>query len=256
MARSIANLQRLLLVSAIALLAGEAQAAGPAPFITTAVNNARRPAADRAQDGNRKPAELLAFFQIKQGQKVVDLLPGDGYFIRLLSVAVGPAGKVYVVGMAGAAAKVEWVTGSKVYANVQVVTASNTSLNLPEPVDTVWSAMSYHGLNSSAAGGGLMDRIALDRAVYRALKSGGHYVIIDNAANTGDANADSEHRVDQLTVVNEVAAAGFLKQSEIQTLRHPEDPRTADAESMNGTSDQFAMLMRKPDLTYGGAIHY
>ncbi len=96
--KSIYKLQRLMLVGAIALLAGEALAVGPAPFIKAAVDSRRRPAADKAQDMNLKPVELLAFFQTKGGQKVVDLLPGDGYFTRLLSIAVGPTGKVYVVG--------------------------------------------------------------------------------------------------------------------------------------------------------------
>lgn len=247
-AQSRSKLQKLMLAGAFTLVVGELVAAGTPPFITAAVNDARRPAADRALDVNRKPAELLSFFQIKPGQKVAELLPGDGYFTRILSKAVGSKGKIYILGTPGAAPKLEGVLGSREYANVRAVTASAASLNLPEQIDVVWSTLSYHELKDA-------DKAAFNRAVYQALKPGGYYVIVDHSANAGDANAPSEkHRIDQLVVVNEVASAGFLKQSEIQALRHPEDPRSANAESMNGMSDRFAMLFRKPDLTFGGAI--
>jgi len=53
-----------------------------------------RPAADTARDADRKPAEMLTFAEIKPGEKVVDLIPGRGYFTRLFSAAVGPTGTV------------------------------------------------------------------------------------------------------------------------------------------------------------------
>ena len=80
-------------------------------------------------------------------------------------------------------------------------------------------------------------------------------MVIDHAANRGDANASADkHRIDPLTVVQEITAAGFILQAETQALRRPEDPRTAPVFALNGFSDQFAMLFRKPDLSLGGAI--
>lgn len=241
----------------VSLATIEAVAAEARGHITSAVTDPGRPAADRARDADRKPGEMLAFFQVKPGQKVAELLPGGGYFTRVLSKAVGPNGKVYVIGRpGGAAVAVEGVLGAPGYANVSAVAASAASLNLPEPVDVVWTALNYHDLkNAPRNGGAPVDMTAFNKAVYRALKPGGYYVVIDHSANAGDANASSEkHRIDQLTVVNEIAAAGFLKQAETQTLRRSDDPRTAGSGSMNGKSDQFAMLFRKPDLSLGGAI--
>ena len=53
-----------------------------------------RPAADKAADADRKPAETLAFAGVKPGQTVADFFPGGGYFTRLFAKAVGN-GKVY-----------------------------------------------------------------------------------------------------------------------------------------------------------------
>ena len=81
------------LLSSTAVLAARAVPAA----ITAAVNDAGRPDADRALDANRKPAETLDFVGVKPGMTVVELIPGGGYFTRLLSKAVGPKGTVYAV---------------------------------------------------------------------------------------------------------------------------------------------------------------
>jgi predicted methyltransferase len=247
---------RALLIGVAALAASHTWAAETPAYIVSAVSDAGRPAADRARDAERKPAELLAFFQIKPGQKLAELLPGGGYFTRIFSKAVGPVGKVYVLGPPGAAANVPGVTGARDYANVTAIAPSALSLNLPERVDLVWTSLNYHDLkNPPRAGGAPVDIAAFNKAIYQALKPGGYYVIIDHSANRGDARASSEkHRIDQLTVVEDIAAAGFILQAETQALRRPEDDRTAPVFALNGATDQFAMLFRKPDLSLGGAI--
>src|SRR5471030_2055582 len=63
--------------------------------IAAAIADSGRPATDTSRDANRHPAELLAFAGIKPGQKVVDLLPGGGYFTRIFAKTVGPKGFVY-----------------------------------------------------------------------------------------------------------------------------------------------------------------
>jgi len=78
----------------LATAAAPSFAATPSPSIAAAVADATRPAADRERDAERKPAEMLAFAGVKPGMVVVDLLPGGGYFTRIFSSAVGPAGKV------------------------------------------------------------------------------------------------------------------------------------------------------------------
>jgi len=66
-------------------------------YITEAVADKARPAADTERDANRKPAETLAFAGVKPGDAVVELAPGKGYYTRLLSAVVGPKGSVTTV---------------------------------------------------------------------------------------------------------------------------------------------------------------
>ncbi|MEO5866174.1 MAG: methyltransferase, partial [Sphingomonas sp.] len=63
--------------------------------IAKAVADPRRPASERANDANRKPAETLAFAGVRPGMTVGEFYPGDGYFTRMLSDVVGPTGHVY-----------------------------------------------------------------------------------------------------------------------------------------------------------------
>src|SRR3954447_17545269 len=60
-----------------------------------AITDSSRPAADKARDTARKPAEMIAFAQMKPGQTVLELLPGGGYFTRIFSKVLGPGGHLY-----------------------------------------------------------------------------------------------------------------------------------------------------------------
>ena len=62
--------------------------------IALAVHNPNRPTKDTDRDSARKPVEVLNFAHVKPGEQVLELIPGGGYFTRLLSVAVGPSGHV------------------------------------------------------------------------------------------------------------------------------------------------------------------
>ena len=39
----------------------------------------------------------MTFAEVKPGQKVLELIPGGGYFTRVFSAIVGPQGHVYTV---------------------------------------------------------------------------------------------------------------------------------------------------------------
>ena len=91
-------MKTLILATVAAALCAAPALAAPAPSaITTAVADPARPARDRFRDDRRKPAETLAFAQIAPGMKVAELIPGNGYYTRLLARAVRPGGRVYTI---------------------------------------------------------------------------------------------------------------------------------------------------------------
>src|SRR3954471_14746238 len=85
-------MRRMGLIAVAAALVAAPFAAGaalPQPIASAVANPAR--AADVKSDVRRKGPELLAFAEVKPGQKVYDLIPGAGYFTRLFSLTVGPS---------------------------------------------------------------------------------------------------------------------------------------------------------------------
>ena len=77
-------------------VSGASAATAPPPAKETT-----RPEADTRRDAQRKPAEMVTFAGIKAGDKVIDFMPGSGYFTRVFSEAVGPKGTVYALVPAG-----------------------------------------------------------------------------------------------------------------------------------------------------------
>jgi predicted methyltransferase len=246
---------RNLLVSVLALAitsAGVAAAAVPAN-LTSALADKSRPEADTARDAARKPAELLAFAEVKPGQKVADFMMGGGYFTRILSPAVGPKGKVYAY-QAAEFIKFRAAYGTdqtKVvgdYKNVVALTAPVASAGLPDGLDLVLTVQNYHDLHLKAFPVQTADEA--NKEIFRALKPGGLYVVVDHAAAAGAplTVADTQHRIDEAIVKKEVEAAGFRLIAEDQMLANPADPhdKLVFDPSIRGKTDQFVLKFQKP----------
>ena len=90
----------------------------------------------------------------------------------------------------------------------------------------------------------------LNRAVYRALKPGGVFIVIDHAAETGSGLRDTEtlHRIDPAIVKKQVTAAGFEFVGASDVLANSADTRTAMVFDpwIRGKTDQFILKFRKP----------
>lgn len=244
MARHLRPVTLLLALAVAGSALARTPAMSPSPAVAAAVADPGRPANDRFRDDRRKPAETLAFAGVKPGLVVAELIPGAGYYTRLISKAVGPAGKVYTLpfGEPRAAASKE-VAADPAYANVRLHTSGSPfGLGLPEPMDLVWTTQNYHDIRAG--------RSQLNAAIFSALKSGGTYFIVDHAAKpgAGDDALLSLHRIDEDRVKQEVEAAGFVLEAEADFLRNPKDDRTKmvfDRE-LNRDTDQFVLRFRKP----------
>jgi predicted methyltransferase len=223
------------------------------PSVQAAVDDSRRPDADKQLDAERKPAEMLVIAKIKPGARVMDLIPGGGYFTRLFAVAVGPKGFVYAFQpqefdafRKGKPPAVREVAAQ--YSNVSVIDAPVNTLVAPEGLDVVWTSQNYHDLHDSFAKPA--DLAIVNKKVYDALKPGGLYVVLDHAAEAGSGLRDTEtlHRIDEAVVKKEVEDAGFKLAYESKILRNPADPHTAKVfdPAIRHKTDQFILVFRKP----------
>lgn len=243
-----------------------AVAAVAAPSMSTpgsvagALADSRRSDADRAQDADRKPAEMVAFAGIKPGMKVVDLIPGAGYFTRIFAAAVGDKGYVYAYQPSNLDEyikkrfNVPEVTTAFLskpyehYTNISLIHAPVEKFVVPEQVDVIWTSRNYHDLHDKFFGPA--DLTVVNKAVFNALKPGGVFIVLDHAAEPGSGLRDTEtlHRIDEAAVKKEVEAAGFKLAGESKVLRNPADDHKAkvfDA-SVKGKTDQFILKFRKP----------
>ncbi|HEX5047823.1 MAG TPA: methyltransferase [Gammaproteobacteria bacterium] len=217
-------------------------------YVTKAVADPAR-AQDAANDARRKVAELVAFSGAKPGDRVVDLIPGSGYFTRVFSKVVGPQGRVYAVWPMEYDEKYDKVQAvAAEYGNVDLLIQPAAKLTTPQPVDVVFTSQNYHDYPDKFMGP--TDPKILNAAVLAALKPGGLYVIVDHSGEAGSGMRDTDtlHRIDEAIVKTQVTAAGFEFVGESDVLRNPADDRKANVfnRAIRGQTDQFVYKFRKP----------
>lgn len=240
-----------LLALSLSLAAPAALASTLPAYVTAAVASKDRPADDRAADAGRLPGETLAFAGVKPGMIVGEFYPAGGYFTRMISAAVGPKGHVYgmenQVWKGAAKADQEMLAGGKM-PNVSVDVQPFGTVNFPKPLDLAWVTQNYHDLKIAEYG--VVDTAAFNRAVFAALKPGGHFFIVDHEAPaaTDLAGITKLHRIERAQVIREVTAAGFKLEKEGSFLRRPGDDHSLPIfdKAIQGKTDQYALLFVKP----------
>jgi predicted methyltransferase len=225
----------------------------PANIAAAAADPAR---GDQARmDAVRHGPEILAFAGVKAGDKVIDLIPGGGYWTRLFAKSVGASGHVYGIWPRpyAAEAKTDVATyaklaGSADFPNVSAAIQPATALQAPEKVDLVFTAQNYHDYPDKFMGP--VDPAVLNKAVFDALKPGGIYLIIDHAAAAGSGLRDTDtlHRIEPGVVKGQVIAAGFEFVGESPLLANAADDHTKLVfdKAIRGHTDQFIYKFRKP----------
>jgi predicted methyltransferase len=224
--------------------------------IKAAIADSARPEADTKRDENRKPAQMLAFAGIRPGAVVVDLLPGGGYFTRLFAKAVEPGGRVYAYVGSQSDARLksqgkdpdnQLADLKKSYKNLGVIHGPLAQFVTSQPVDVVWTSDNYHDVHNASFATSIAD---MNKAIYKSLKPGGYYVIIDYIAadSTGADVTEALHRIKLATVKQEVAAAGFKLVAEGDALHNPADDGTKKVfeADIRGKADQFMLKFQKP----------
>ncbi len=260
-------------IAAVVALVGACASSPPAlstDRIAAIVADPDRSAADRANDGRRKPADILAFIGVRPGSTALDVSAARGYTTELLARAVGPAGKVYGQNAprdpnrAPPAQREGAATPPPANAPAPMLTLAerlrNPALAHMVPVtrpfedpappevadaglDLVTLMFNYHDFGHLG-----VDRAKSNRAIFKALKPGGFFVIADHAgrAGTGISESGTLHRVEEAFVVREVEAAGFRLVARGDFLRNPNDPRDRNTPEPAMPKDEFVLKFVKP----------
>ena len=228
-----------------------ADPAGVPPYVTAAVEDAGRTAEHRENDAVRSPDGVIAFSGMAPGDVVVDYRAGGGYYTRIFSNVVGPEGKVYATesaermeGRPDRTEAVAAIAADPAYSNVEIATPPLAALDeIGEEVDIVWLSDNYHDIVNAETPEGM---VPFNEGVFRALRPGGTYFIVDHAAplGSGYADTDTTHRIDAEILKTDISAVGFVLEDESDLLSRPEDDRTGMS---SFASSQLILKFRKPE---------
>jgi predicted methyltransferase len=235
-------------------LAGMAQAAEIDAKVEAALAAESRPAADAERDRNRKPLETLKFFGLEDDMTVLELIPGGGWYTRVLAPVLAENGKLYVaIGTRNVAENVLTEPG---FEKVQVI---ETDANIRRPegsryyalddfefgisgVDMVLTFRNVHNFDADS-------RARLNRAVFGALKSGGLYGVVDHTKRHMEPeNPENRRRIDPVVVIKEMLDTGFEFVGHSDLHYRPDDELRYEVgrRSVTGNTDRFTLLFRKP----------
>ena len=226
-----------------------ARAQGAAPDYAKLLAAPDRSEADRKADQRRDPVPLLVLAGVRPGMKVLDMGAGGGYSTELMARAVAPNGVVYGQNPAdiGEKAKTAFEARLKTPAMANAH-ADYRPFDDPIPpdvhdLDLITFLFYYHDTAYMN-----VDRAAMDRKMFAALKPGGILIIADHAALPGQGTSvvKTLHRIEEPTLRQEVEAAGFKLVGEGNFWRNPND--THDFPSFRPVMpvDNFVLKFQKP----------
>jgi predicted methyltransferase len=214
-----------------------------------------RPEADRKDDEARKPAEVLAFADIRPGDIVLELEAGRGWYSELISTAVGPTGKLviqYPPEFAYGDAAFKARTDAGRLKNAEIVKSHFDDLQqvASNSVDRVLWILGPHELYYTPPNSrGLGNDEKAYAEIMRVLKPGGLFIAMDHAADPGTSVtiAQTLHRIDPSVVVSASQHAGFKMLGRSEVLANPSDDHTAMVfdSTIRRHTDQFLFKFQK-----------
>lgn len=209
--------------------------------LKAAIDSSQRTPAFRQRDKYRHPIETLEFFGIQPDMRVVEVLPGRGWYTEILAPflkehgqlieATPPATSVnpFFRKMAGMYGK-KLSDNPDLYGNVATTAFEPPEympLGGPESADMVVTFLNLHDFVYSNAHNETTDAIVqrFFLSAYQVLKPGGVLGIVEHRAKAGESVADAitKGRVPQDYAIRAARHAGFVLARTSETNANPKD---------------------------------
>ncbi|MFT4938644.1 MAG: putative methyltransferase [Paraglaciecola sp.] len=222
--------------------------------IEAAMKSDIRSEAERERDQNRRPMETLEFFGLRDDMKIVELVPGGGWYAKILAPVMADKGQYYAALGTGRLkdrmmdkagfekAKIvaeEAELGREEGAKFYFLKADSLGVS---DVDMVLTFRNYHNFGKEG-------RMVMNRIAYDALKPGGIYAVVDHTArHMEEPSSANRRRVDPVLAIHEIQSAGF-EFVEYTDLHYREDDELryeVGAKSVTGNTDRWTFKFRKP----------
>ena len=244
---------------ALLLLTASPIAAAPAANpVAAAVAAPDRPADQVELDASRKPVEVLTFLGLKSGDRVLDVMGGQGYYSEIIGKAVGSKGRVIVLEppsyMEDAKVKAGWAALIQRTPNVSLQVGAPGDIKLaPDSLDFVLMHLTYHDTywESAKYKYPRMDPAAFLAKIRAAVRPGGIVGVIDHVGTPGAeprAEVDKTHRIDPAVISADFAKAGFVLEAESTLLANPADDhgKLVFDPAVRGNTDRVVYKFRRP----------
>ncbi|GLR71362.1 class I SAM-dependent methyltransferase [Agaribacter marinus] len=237
------------------LLSSSFSMANVADKLKVAIASDVRSQAEVDRDKNRKPAQTLAFFGLEDDMSVVELIPGGGWYTKLLVPILAEKGSyAAAIGTSRIEKNLSTLPGFE----RMTITAQDAelwredgarfySLKIDslgvENADMVLTFRNYHNFGDQG-------REAMNKAAFEALKPGGIYGVIDHTARHMEPMTPSNRRrFDPVKAIKEIQDAGFVL-VDYSSLHHREDDELeyeVGARSVSGNTDRWTLKFMKPE---------
>lgn len=246
------------MAAAVALALGTAPArAEPADVAAAVANTGARSEANLKLDEDRKPAELLAFFGLERGMRVIDMFGANRYWAEIIAPAIGPEGQLIVwqpTQFMNDKRKAEFDAFAAKAGNAALITTPFEAPALgTNAYDFMIMNLDYHDIYWTNVERKIvqMDPDAWLKRLHAAMKPGAVVGIVDHAANPGGDTrevVEKLHRIDPAVVKADFQRAGFVLEGESDLLRNPADDRSLNVfdDKIRGRTDRFVLKFRKP----------
>jgi predicted methyltransferase len=218
-----------------------------------AIDSSVRTDKEKQRDRNRRPISTLKFFGLRDDMKVVELIPGGGWYTKLLAPTLKDKGDFSVA--YGTSRIEKSLLKTDDFKNVKVLAQNskmfrkdgakfysieNTDLGTKK-VDMVLTFRNYHNFDFEG-------RKAMNDAAFKALKKGGIYGVVDHTRRhmQGD-NDENRRRIDPVLAIKEIQDAGFKLVDYSNLHYRPDDELRYEVgrKTVTGNTDRFTLKFVK-----------
>lgn len=250
-------MKKLITLAAFAGMAFTAQAddheKSTADKIKMAMKSELRTENEMARDRNRRPVETLEFFGLEHDMTVVELVPGGGWYTKILAPVLEEKGELIVALGTGRASKLiednEALSHVKVGAEdsnlyrkegARFYSLENADIGVKK-ADMVLTFRNYHNFAKDG-------RMAMNDAAWDALKMGGIYGVVDHTRRHMEGNNDeNRRRFDPVLAILEIQQAGFelVDFSDLHYRADDELEYEVGRKSVTGNTDRWTLKFKK-----------
>jgi len=243
----------LLACALVASMSVHAQESELSTMVKEAMKADIRTEAEVERDRNRRPVQTLEFFGITPDMKVLELIPGGGWYTKLLAPTLREKGELHVA-----------IGTSRVKSNLLEMEGLD-KINVLEPKVEIGdgednlrtinefrlsekgfdAALTFRNMHNFDAAG----RKNINDAVFKSLKKGGIYGIVDHTRRHMEPiTRENRRRADPVTIIKELLDSGFVFEGYSTLHYKPDDELRFEVgrKSVTGNSDRFTLLFKKP----------